>query len=103
MTSPLDTFLSDQALATGHDLAVHGTPAIVVLPASGACTWCDCRVTSENYDHRFCAGCPREAAMVLHVYSANTGERDANVLLCPEHKEDALQFLAAVVTAGGFQ
>ncbi|MEU3441774.1 hypothetical protein ABZ755_15380 [Streptomyces griseoincarnatus] len=103
MNSPLDTFLSDQALATGRDLAAHGTPAVVILPATGTCAWCDCRVTSSNYDHRFCAGCPRDAAMVIHVYSAATGERDWDILLCPEHKEDALQFLTAVVAAGGFR
>lgn len=103
MSSPLDTFLSDQALATGRDLAANGTPAIVVLPATGTCTWCDCRVTSDNYDHRFCAGCPRDAAMVLHIYSAATGERDDELLLCPDHREDAMEFLTAVVAAGGFQ
>ncbi|MFE9309486.1 hypothetical protein ACFYM5_17575 [Streptomyces sp. NPDC006706] len=103
MNSPLDTFLSDQALAAGRDLAANGTPALVLLPAAGTCTWCDCRVTSENYDHRFCAGCPKDAAMVLHVYSAATGQRDWGILLCPDHKDDALQFLTAVIAAGGFQ
>ncbi|MFE7446563.1 hypothetical protein ACFU7X_39625 [Streptomyces chartreusis] len=103
MTSPLDTFLSDQALATGRDLAVRGTPTVVVLPATGACQWCDCRVTSDNYDHRFCAGCPHDAEMVLVVYSAATGDRDWDIPLCSGHKEDAMQFLTAIVAAGGFQ
>jgi hypothetical protein len=102
VTSPLDTFLSDQALATGRDLAADGTPAVVILPASGTCAWCDCRVSSENFDHRFCAGCPRDAAMVLAVYSAATGERDWDIVICADHKDDAIQFLAAIVAAGGF-
>ena len=103
MTSPLDTFLSDQALATGRDYAARGVPAVVVLPTTGTCSWCDCRVMSENYDHRFCAGCPRDAEMVLVVYSAATGERDCDIVLCPGHKEDAMQFLTAVIAVGGFQ
>ncbi|NJP73188.1 hypothetical protein [Streptomyces sp. C1-2] len=103
MNSPLDTFLSDQALATGRDFAAHGTPAVVVLPAQGACAWCDCDVLAKEHDPRFCAGCPHDAEMVLVVYSAATGAREWDILLCPGHKEDAMQFLTAVIAAGGFQ
>lgn len=103
MTSPLDTFLSDQALATGRDLAAHGTPTVVVLPATGSCAWCDCDVLAKEHDPKFCAGCPRDAAMALNIYSAATGKREQEILLCLEHKDDALGFLAAVVAAGGFQ
>lgn len=103
MNSPLDTFLSDQALAAGRDLAAKGTPTVVVLPAEGTCAWCDCNVTTENYDHRFCAGCPNDAAMVLHVYSAATGQREWDILLCPGHKDDAMRFITAIVASGGLQ
>lgn len=103
MNSPLDTFLSDQALATGRDLAANGTPTVVVLPAGGTCAWCDCNVTTENYDHRFCAGCPNDAGMALHVYSADRTQRPQTFLVCDSHKGDVMHFLTAIVAAGGFQ
>jgi hypothetical protein len=103
VNSPLDTFLSDQALATGRDLAVHGTPSIVVLPATGTCAWCDCDVLTSGHDSRFCAGCPREAALALHVYSAAAGQPVRQIVLCHGHKDDAMQFLTAIVAAGGLQ
>ena len=98
--TPLDTFLSDQALATGRDLAANGTPAIVILPLDGgACDWCDC---TDDRHTRFCAGCFNDAAMVMHIYSAATGQRDRDIQLCPGHKDDAMRFITAVVAAGGF-
>lgn len=102
--TPLDTFLSDQAHAHARDLAVHGTPAVVALPLDGgACDWCDCTVTADNHDARFCAGCPREADMVLHIYSARNGQREQDIQLCPGHQGDAIRFIASVVAAGGFR
>lgn len=101
--TPLDTFLSDQALATGRDLAANGTPALVILPLDGgACDWCDCNVTADNHDAQFCAGCPNDAAMVMHIYSAASGQRERDVQLCPGHKDDAMQFITVLVAAGGF-
>jgi hypothetical protein len=102
MTKPFDTFLSDQAMATGRDIAAHGTPAVVVLPATGDCAWCDCKITADNHDHQFCAGCPRDAALVLVVYSADPTEEARQILLCEGHKHEAMQFLTAIVAAGGF-
>ncbi|MEU1293027.1 hypothetical protein ABZ439_11435 [Streptomyces sp. NPDC005840] len=101
--SPQHTALSDQALATGRDYAGRGVPAVVVLPATGACTWCGCDVLARDHDRRYCAGCPRDAAMALHIYSAATGQQEQQIPVCPEHKEDCLHFIAAVVAAGGFQ
>lgn len=103
MNTPLDTFLSDQALATGRELAANGTPTVVVLPATGGCGWCDCDVLVKAHDPRFCAGCPNDAAMALHMYSAASGQREQEIPLCSGHKEDAMQFLTAVIAAGGFQ
>jgi len=94
--------MGDQALATGRDIAAGGTPAVVVLPASGACSWCECTVTAADYDHRFCAGCPNDAAMVMHIYSAASGKRERDVQLCPGHKNEAMRFLTAIIAAGGF-
>ncbi|MER7967965.1 hypothetical protein ABTX35_02940 [Streptomyces sp. NPDC096080] len=98
--SPQHTALSDQALATGRDVARAGTPAVVVLPATGRCAWCECNVLADS---RFCAGCPRDAAMALHIYSAATGQQEQQIPVCHEHKEDCLHFIAAVVAAGGFR
>lgn len=99
--TPLDTFLSDQALAHARDLAAHGTPTVVILPLDGgACDWCDCDVTAHHA--QFCAGCPSDAAMVMHIYSAASGQRERDVQLCPGHKDDAMRFITAVISAGGF-
>ncbi|WP_371670000.1 hypothetical protein OG985_21595 [Streptomyces sp. NBC_00289] len=103
MNTPLDTFLSDQALATGRDLAAGGTPTVVILPAAGACTWCDCDVLAKAHDPRFCAGCPNGAALVLVVYSADPTEQPQRIVLCEGHKHEAMQFLTAIIAAGGFQ
>ncbi|MGW3936473.1 hypothetical protein [Streptomyces phaeochromogenes] len=103
MNTPLDTFLSDQALATGRDLAANGTPTVVVLPAEGSCSWCDCDVVAKEHDPRFCAGCPNDAAMAMHIYSAATGQRDWDILLCPGHKDDAMRFITAIVASGGLR
>lgn len=98
--TPLDTFLSDQALAHARDLAASGTPTVVILPLDGgACDWCDC--TTESHA-QFCAGCPNDAAMVMHIYSAATGKRERDVQLCPGHKDDAMRVITAVIAAGGF-
>lgn len=101
MNTPLDTALSDQALATARDLAANGTPTVAILPATGVCDWCGCDVTRSDHDPRFCAGCPRDAAMVMSVFSASDGERK-DVLLCPGHKDDAMRFITAIIAAGGF-
>ncbi|KUN91898.1 hypothetical protein [Streptomyces caeruleatus] len=103
MNTPLDTFLSDQALATARDLAGRGTPAVVVLPDTGTCNWCDCDVLAKGHDSEFCAGCPREAASALHVYSATTGQREWHITICPSHKDDAMRFITAIVASGGLQ
>lgn len=102
--TPLETALTDQALAHARDLAADGMPTVVILPLDGgACDWCGCTVTAANHGTQFCAGCPNEAAIVLVVYSAAAGQRERDIQLCPGHKDDAMQFLTAVIAAGGFQ
>lgn len=99
--TPQETFLSDQALATARDIAAAGAPTVVFTPAhSGPCVWCDCDVTAEQHNPEFCAGCPHGAAMVMHVFNANTPLR-RDIPLCIGHKDDALRFVTAIVQAGG--
>lgn len=95
------TFLSDQALAAAREQAkTPGTMAVVIDYATDGqqCSWCPCsveQILGDRDSHR-CAGCPEDAAYVMHHFRHGSGVRN-DIPLCRGCKADAITFMATVV------
>ncbi|MFB7289013.1 hypothetical protein [Actinacidiphila glaucinigra] len=100
--TPLDVFLSDQALAEAREQAkIPGTLAIAITPAAPGtqCSWCDCDIALNETEHR-CKGCPNPAAVIMHQFRHGSPVR-VDVPLCTGCHPDAARFVLALAQAGG--
>lgn len=100
MSTPRETFLSDQALAMARDIAADGrTIPIVLDPAHGQpCTWCDCPDgpdSPHNNPGYRCGGCTTPADIIVRVFV--TADRRTDYPACDRHHAE---IIAAVATAG---
>lgn len=103
--TPQQTFLSDQALAAARDQAkVPGTMAVVIDYATDGqqCSWCPCtteEILADRSGHQ-CAGCPRDAAYVMHQFRHGSPIRN-DIPLCSGCKTDAVALMARYMSGSG--
>jgi hypothetical protein len=95
--TPLDTFLSDQALAAGRTAAADPSLVPVVVTAANGeqCTWCDCPDgpgSPHNNPNYRCGGCGTAAKHVVSTFSGPNRRYDFPA--CERHRDD---IVAAVI------
>lgn len=98
--TPLDTFLSDQALATARDAATDpGTIPVAITAANGQqCTWCECPDgpdSPHNQRGYVCGGCPATAKYVVSTFSGPNLRYDFPA--CERHTTDIVAAVARTV------
>lgn len=101
--TPQETFLSDQVLALGRDMAADPrvlTVVVSVADGKSLCTWCDCPDgpdSPHNQSGYRCAGCPDTARHMVSTFAGPNERYDYPA--CEQHKDRILEALATMLGA----